>query len=74
MIKESEKLPNKIKTSLNKCKNIDKEENYNKINALINECINIENNIKEINDINANIKKYNKSINLTILFNPNEKE
>jgi len=48
IIKESEKLPNKIKILLEKGKTIDKEWNNNKLNFLINDCINIENNIKEI--------------------------
>ena len=75
MIKESEKLPNKIKISLEKSKNIDKkEENNNKLKFLINDCINVENNIKEINNINENIKKYNNSINSKIIFHPNEKD
>ena len=60
LIKECEKLPNKIKISLDKGKSIDKFwENNNKLNSIINDCINIENNIKNINIINDNIKKYN---------------
>ena len=59
LIKESEKLPNKIKKSIEKGKIIDKEWNENNLSSLINDCINIENNIKEINTINNNIKKSN---------------
>ena len=59
LIKKSEKLPNKIKKSIEKGKIIDKEWNENNLSSLINDCINIENNIKEINIINDNIKKYN---------------
>ena len=58
-IKESEKLTNKIKITLEKGEKLDKEydtNNDNKINAFINNCINIENYIKEINRINSNIK------------------
>ena len=73
IIKEGEKLPNKIKESLEKGKLINKEWNYNKLNSLINDCLNIENNIKEINIINENIKKYN-SNQLIFKFNTEEKE
>ena len=46
MIKDCEKLPEKVKTVLERGKTIDKEwdTNNNKINALINDCLNIENN------------------------------
>ena len=58
IIKKSENLPNKIKASLEKGKNLDKEWNDdNVLNSLINECIIIENNIEEINIIDKNIKK-----------------
>ena len=50
IIKESEKLPNKIKISLEKSKLIDKY-NDNELSFLINECLNIEANIQEINSI-----------------------
>ena len=48
-IKESEKLPDKIKISLEKGIKIDKEWDNNKINLMINGCINIENHIRDIN-------------------------
>ena len=71
IIKESENLPNKIKISLEKGKNIETEWNdENKLNSIINDCINIENNIKEINMIGDNIKKINKKCN--IKFYPKE--
>ena len=58
IIKESVKLPNKVKLSLEKGKLIEKEWNdENKLNSIINDCINIENNIKNINLINSNINK-----------------
>jgi hypothetical protein len=58
IIKEGEKLPNKIKISLEKGKLIDNEWNDNsKLSSIINSCINIEDNIKNINIINENIKK-----------------
>ena len=71
IIKDGEKLPNKIKESLERGKIIDKEWNNNKLNILINDCLNIENNIKEINLINENVNKC-KSKNIKIKFNPDE--
>jgi len=51
-------LTNQIKINLNKGKIIDNEWNDNsKLNSIIYGCINIENNIKDINEINENIKK-----------------
>ena len=71
IIKNSEKLPNKIKLSLEKGKKLVKEwNNGNNIILLINNCINIENNIKEINLINESIKKCNNSNNVKIVFLP----
>jgi hypothetical protein len=73
MIKESEKLPNKVKNLLEKSKNLNNEwnnnEKNNKLNFSINECINIENNIKKINNINKYITKCNSMI-ITINFIP----
>ena len=57
ILKESEKLTNKIKIFLEKGKDIEKEwNNNNKLNYL-NDCINIEKEIKTINEINKIIKK-----------------
>ena len=71
IIKESEKLPNKVKKSLENGKLIDKDWNdNNKLNRLINDCINIENNIKDIYDINESIEKCNSNKNIKIVFNP----
>ena len=68
LIKESEKLPNKVKLSLKKGKLINNEWNdNNKLNSIINDCINIENNIKNINLINSNI--YKLKLNNDIKFN-----
>ena len=74
LIKESEKLPNKIKMSLEKGKEIDKEWDDNKLNILIGSCINIENNIKEINKINQNIKNCNLNKNTKFKFSPDENQ
>ena len=59
-IKQNEKLPNKIKLSLEKCNIAESDwSDKKKLNVLINNCINIENNIKDINIINEKIQKYN---------------
>ena len=74
IIKESEKMPEKIKIFLEKGKSIDKEYNDDNLILLINDCINIENNIKHIKIIEENI---NKSINLqnsNINFYPKEEK
>ena len=76
IIKESEKLPNKIKISLEKGKKIDNEWNNNnsELNSLINDCINIENYINDILLINQNIKKINTDSDIHIKFIPEENE
>ena len=75
IIKQSEKLPYKIKESIEKGKQLDKKwlNENSKLNALINDCLNIENNIKAINYINKNIEKYNLN-NLKIQFSPDSEE
>ena len=54
-LKKWDELPNSIKSSLEKGKKI--ESNDDKLALFIDECINIENNLKEINKINQIIKK-----------------
>ena len=72
MIKLGEKLPNEIKTSLEKGKMIETEKNeIDKINIFINGCINIENNINNIKLIKDSIDKY-KSAETIINFLPKE--
>ena len=71
MIKEGDKLPNRIKNSLTKCKFIDEHWNENKLNSLINDCLNIEHNIQLIKKINDSVKR-NKSTNASIKFYPKE--
>ena len=62
IVKKSDKLPKKIKESLEKGKLIENEwKDDNKLNILINDCINIENNLNDIKTINDNIQKYNKN-------------
>ena len=74
LIKKSEKLPKKIKISLEKGKALNKEWDNNNINSYINDCINIENNIKNINIINDSINKYKKNIIAKIIFRPKEED
>ena len=57
IIKEAEKMPNKIKLFLKKGKLIENQWKDNKLNYLINSCINIENNINEIKNINDKVEK-----------------
>ena len=67
IIKENEKLPNKIKLSLKKGKVIEKELNddYN-LSSLIYECLNIENNMDKINKINETINTLKSNDNMEI--------
>jgi len=77
LIKDSEKLPNKIKTSLDIRNEIDKNEKLsdeNKLRLLINSCIIIENNIKEIKVLNEKIKESNSLDKIQIKFLPEENE
>ena len=72
IIKKVEKLPKKIKISLEKGKLLDKEWDENHISSYVNDCINIENNIKTINIINEKINIFNKNNNINIIFRPDE--
>ena len=73
-IKEIEKMPNKINSSLEKGKALQKDWKENNINSLINDCLNIENNIKEIGKINNGINKCysNEKIKINIDFKEKE--
>ena len=75
IVKECDKLPNKIKVSLEKGKNIDNQWNKdpNKINSLINDCLNIENAIKTINELNETMNKC-KSLKINVNFIPDEND
>ena len=71
IIKESEKLPNKIKNILNKGKISDKDQNEDKnLNSLIYYCINSEKDINNINLLSENIKKCENSKNIQIKIHP----
>ncbi len=72
IINKGEKLPKKIKASLEKGKSLDKEWEDSELNSYINDCINIENNINDINIINDNIIKSKLNNNINIDFTPNE--
>ena len=74
ILKEFERLPNKIKESIEKGNLFEKEfEDNNKI-FLINEGIKIENNIKDINAVNENIEKCKSLSKIKIKFFPDENE
>ena len=70
ILKQCEKLPNNVKISLEKGKNI--EFNDDKLASFINECINIENDIKDINKINESIKKCKNDVDIEIKFDCEE--
>ena len=75
IIKEIEKLPNKVKKLIEKGKLIDKKWNYidnDKLSSLINDCLIIENNVNRINILNESIKKYNTHNKLNIKFTSDE--
>ena len=72
IIKKGEKLPNKVKKSLEKCKLIENNNEENKIVSLINDCISIEENINEINNINDSISKCNTLTDVKVIFHPKE--
>jgi len=72
IIKKGEKLPNKVKKSLEKCKLIENNNEENKIVSLINDCISIEENINEINKINDSISKCNTLTDVKVIFYPKE--
>ena len=75
IIKDNEKLPNKIKPLLEKIKNNNKDwDDKNKLSSIINDCINLENTIKEIQIINENIKKCNLKTNKKLKFTPEEND
>ena len=68
LIKKSEKITSQIKLNLEESKSLDNDwEDNNKIISLIHNCINIENNIKNINEVNTSVKEYN-SKNVKIEF------
>ena len=63
IIKESEKLPDKIKLSIEKGKLIENNNENNKLNCMINDCLIIEKYINDITKINMDIKNFNSKQN-----------
>ena len=74
IIKEIEKLPNKIKLTLEKGKNLEKNFKNTNLNKFISGCINIENNIQDILKINNFIKNFDSNKKIEIKFNIDEKK
>ena len=75
LIKESEKLPNLVKISLEKGKINENDWNdENLLPKLINDSINIENAIKNINNIYEKIKNFNSNKECSIEFYPKDVE
>ena len=72
VLKEGEKLPNKIKNSLKRVNSMDKEWDDINLNKYINNCIMIENDIEKINLINQQINKCLGNDTSQIIFFPNE--
>jgi len=72
LMRKLEKLPKKSNKNLEKGKliNIDK----NKLSSIINDCIDIENNIKEIDELNKLTEKCNQSDYVSIEFYPNDEK
>ena len=73
IIKQCEKIPKRVVTSLEKAKLINKGNNSKKLNAFIYDCINLEKNIRDIKIINENIKKC-KSLKQNIVLYLEEEE
>ena len=71
IIEEAEKIPKKIKVYLEKGVLILNQWKDNKLNYSIHCCIDIENNMKEIKEINDKIEKCKKQ-NVNIYFNSND--
>ena len=74
IVKNNQKLPEKIKELIKTAENANKEYDDNKIDAFINICINIENSIKNIKKINDDIIKCQNFDNKQIKFIPENEE
>ena len=68
ILKQFEKFPNKLKSSLEKIKKIELDDDNN-LSLFINDCLNIENNIKDINKVNESIEKCKNENEKEIKFN-----
>ena len=67
VINKSQKLPQKVKSALERGKSINIGNNNNQLNVLINDCIHVENNVKEINNIYDIIKKCNANKDIKLM-------
>ena len=74
ILKQSEKLPNKIKLSLEKGKKLNIENQNIKLSSLLYDCLNIENIIKDFNMINEKVNKYKNISNTKYIFYPQKNE
>ena len=74
ILKQFEKLPNKIKLLLEKGKKIDKKNLNIKLNSILYQCLNIENNINDINIMNEKVKKCKDAIKIKFYFYPEKEE
>ena len=74
LIKQTEKLPNKIKISLEIGKKLNEDWNENNLCANINECINVEKNIKDLDILKNNFDKMHSNIKKEIIFDLDEKK
>ena len=63
-------MPQKVKSALERGKNINIGNNNNQLNILINDCVNVENNVKEINNIYDVIKKCNANKDVKLMIAP----
>jgi hypothetical protein len=70
LIKKCKKLPNKITISLEEGKKLIKNWDENKLNESINDCLNIENNIKEINEIEEIMNELDLNNSSKVIFTP----
>ena len=68
-VKKGDKLPNKIKMSLKKGKEINQDWDKD-LTLSINNSIEIENALKDINDLNENIENYREMKNVEVKFSP----
>ena len=74
ILKDTETLPTKIESLLSRTEDINKYYNDNKLSLFLNVCINVENNIKNIMEINDNIKKCKNSESKKIDFFPKDEK
>ena len=74
ILKDIEILPAKIEDLLSRTEDINKYYNDNKLSFFLNICLNVENNIKNIMEINDSIKKCKNTENKKINYFPKDEE